>query len=277
MNDQTRAAARLDFAEVLRSRWLVFCVGLYSLLAVIFIFVGLRESSVVGFTGTGRVLLSVCHGLTILLPLLALTATGQVINRARDDGTLELLFGHPFSRGDYFLALTLVRTTVLLAPLVVLVLLIALAGRAWLGSEPPWEFLGRSLLASAALIWAFTGIGLFVSVLVRHPARAVMTLLAIWVATVAFLDFALIGVMLQWRLEPRTIFFLAALNPVEGARLALLVAAEPSLSVLGPVGFYLAHRLGANWVTIVGIAWPLLVGTLSWAAARHNFVHGDLI
>lgn len=277
MSEQTFTAARLDFAEVRRSRWLLFCAGTYALLAALFVFVGLRESSVVGFTGTGRVLLSVSHALTVLLPLLALTATGQVINRARDDGTLELLFGSPFERGDYFLGVTLVRTLLLIAPLALLIAIVALVGRAWLGSAVPWAFLARCLLVSAALSWAFTGIGLWVSVAVRHPARAIMVLLATWVTSVAFLDFGLIAVMLQWRLEPRTIFALAALNPVEAARLALLVAAEPSLSVLGPVGFYLAHRLGANWVTFVGIAWPAAVGTLAWVMARRSFLRGDLV
>lgn len=277
MTEQTLASARLDFAETLRSRWLVFCVVLYSLLALLFIFVGLRESSVLGFTGTGRVLLSLCHGLTILLPLLALTATGQVINRARDDGTLELLFGHPFSRARYFSAMTLVRVAVLMGPLIALMLLISLLGRAWLGSAVPWSFLGRSLLVSGSLLWAFTGLGLLVSVTVRNPARAVMVLLALWVTAVALLDFALIGLMLRWRLDPRSVFLLAALNPVESARLALLVAAEPSLSLLGPVGFFLAHRLGAGWVTLTGIVWPLAIGTLSWLAARRRFVRGDLV
>lgn len=277
MIEQALASARLDLAEVLRSRWLYFCAALYAVLAVLFLFVGLRESSVLGFTGTGRVLLSLCHGLTILLPLLALTATGQVVNRARDDGTLELLFGHPFSRPAYFAALTAVRTAVLVAPLVILMLTVALIGRAWLESPVPWGFLARCLAVSVALSWAFTGIGLLVSVAVRHPARAVMVLLAIWVVAVALLDFALIGLMLRWRLDPQTVFILAALNPVEAARLALLVAAEPSLSLLGPVGFYLAHRLGPTWVTIAGTVWPFVIGSVAWLAARRRFVEGDLV
>ena len=55
------AVTRLDLGEVLRSRWLPFCVGIYALLGIIFVFVGMRESSVLGFTGMGRVLFSLCH------------------------------------------------------------------------------------------------------------------------------------------------------------------------------------------------------------------------
>ena len=36
------AVAQLDLAEVLRSRWLVFCVVVYAALAVVFLMVGMR-------------------------------------------------------------------------------------------------------------------------------------------------------------------------------------------------------------------------------------------
>ena len=75
------AMVRLELAEVLRSRWLLFCCGVYALLAAMFVLVGLRESSVFGFTGMGRVLLGFCHALVLVLPLLGLSATGQVVNR----------------------------------------------------------------------------------------------------------------------------------------------------------------------------------------------------
>lgn len=271
------AAVRLDLAEVRRSRWVAFCFGLYALLAGLFVLIGLRESSVLGFTGTGRVLLSLTHALVLLLPLLALSATGQVINRAREDGTLELLFGHPFGRREYFVAVTVVRFAVLVVPFVILMAVVTLLGRYWLQSPVPWSSVARSLAASTALIWAFTGLGLAVSVAIRHPTRAVMVMLGLWVLGVALLDFGLIGLMLRWRLHPPAVFLLAGLNPVEAARLALLVSAEPTLSVLGPVGFFLAHRLGAGWVQVVGIAWPLWIGTVSWLVALRRFTRQDLI
>lgn len=274
---RTVALARLDLAEVTRSRWLTFCVGLYAVLAALFVLIGLRESTVLGFTGIGRVLLSLSHALVLLLPLLALTATGQVINRAQDDGTLELLFSHPLSRSEYFAGITGVRYALLLLPLVALMVIVALLGRVLFGSAIPWSFLARSLAACAGLLWAYTGLGLAVSVFVRNQAKAVMLLLALWVAGVVLLDFALIGLMLQWRLNAPSVFVLAALNPVEAARLALLSAAEPSLSILGPVGFFLANRLGAGWLLVAGVGWPLLVGLAAWSLARERFIREDLV
>ena len=95
------AVARLDLGEVLRSRWLVLCLVLYALLGGVFVLVGLRESNVLGFTGVGRVLFSLCHALVLFLPLLALLASVQAVNRARDDGSLELFLSHPIGRGAY--------------------------------------------------------------------------------------------------------------------------------------------------------------------------------
>ena len=76
------------------------------------------ESSILGFTGMSRALTSFYHALLLVLPLLALTGTGQVVIQARESGALELLFSHPFSRAGYYLAVSLVRYLVLLLPLV---------------------------------------------------------------------------------------------------------------------------------------------------------------
>ncbi len=271
------ALARLELGEVLRSRWLVFSAGLYALLSAVFVGVGLRESGVLGFTGMGRVLLSLSHGLVVLLPLLALTATGLVVSRARRDGSLELLFSHPITRADYFGAVTLVRYGALVLPLLLLIPGLTLGG-SWGFHQPvPWSLMGRTLAVSAALLWAFTGIGLTVSVGVSEPDRGMMYLLLAWVLGVALLDFGLVGLMLRWDLSAGAVFVLAGLNPVEAARLALLSGAEPSLGTLGPVGLFLYQRLGPTWLFVVGVAWPVAVGSAAWMMARRRMLSGDLV
>lgn len=271
------AVARLDLAEVLRSRWMVFCGVIYALLAGAFVLVGLRESTLLGFSGMGRVLMSFCHALVLLLPLLALTATGQVVNRAREDGSLEMFFSQPLRRGTFFAAVTLVRYGVLVVPLVVLMVGMAVVGSLAFGQVVPWGFLARAVVVSAALLAAFVGLGMAVSTLVRSQARAMIWLLTLWALGVALIDFGLVGLMLQWRLNPRTVFLLAALNPVQSARMALLSGASPELGVLGPVGFFLAHRLGGTVLFAVGTLWPVLVGAGAWLLALRSFRRGDLV
>lgn len=277
MRNELIAVARLDFAEVRRSRWMGFCVAVYALLGAAFVFVGMRESSVMGFSGMGRVLMSMIHALLLLLPLLALTATGQIINRGRDDGTLELLFSHPVRRGVYFGAVTLTRFLVLTVPLVATMAAMAAIGRFAFGEAVQWGFLFQSLAVCAALIAAYVGLGLLVSTVVRSQTRAVIAVLVLWALGAALLDFGLIALMLQWRLNPQTVFLLASLNPVQAARMALLAGASAELSILGPVGFYLSTRVGAGGLFTLGLIWPTALGAAAWLFAFRTFRRADLV
>jgi|SRR5579875_550031 len=272
-----KSVAGLELAEVVRSKWLIISGGVYALIAGIFLLAGLSESSVLGFTGMGRVLFSLSHLLLLLLPLLALASTGLVINRSRDDGTFELLFSQPLSRAEYFVGVSLVRFGALLAPLAILFAMLAFLGWVAWGESVPWAFLGRSLVVGAALLAAFASAGLAVSVYIRNQAKALIVLLVGWLAGIALLDFGLIGLMLQWRLNAQSVFILASLNPVQAARMALLSSADPTLANLGPVGFYLANRVGQPALLALGILWPALAGGIVWLVARNRFVCEDLL
>lgn len=274
---ELQASARLDFAEAFRSRWFLFCTLVYATLGAAFVAVGLRESWVLGYTGTGRMLLSFAHALVLLLPLLALTATGQVIGRARDDGTLELVLSQPIRRGAYFAGVSLTRYLILVVPLALLMLGAALYGRFAQGAAVPWGFLGGALLVCAALLLAFTGIGLAISTFVRNQARAMMYVILVWAMGVALLDFGLIAVLLRWSVNPRVVFVLAAVNPVECARLALLSSLRPDLAGFGPVGFYLATRVGGPALFALGVGWPALLGIGAWFCAWRRFRTGDAV
>lgn len=271
------AVARLDLVEVFQSRWLIFQNTLYVILAGLFLLVGLRESSVLGFTGMSRLLLSLCNALVLILPLLALMASGLVVNRHREDGTLELLFSLPVGRGEYFAAISITRYLVLLAPLLVLMPALGLADRFASGRSIPWEFIIRSVVISATLLWGFVGLGLAVSTLVRNRTKALMYVLLLWIVCVAGLDFGLMGLMLQWRLNAESVFILSGLNPVQCSRLALLSTAEPSLAILGPVGFYLTNWIGSTWLFLLGALQPALIGSIAWFVAWRHFRRDDLV
>lgn len=274
---ELRATARLDFAEVLRSRWIWFCVAAYTVLAGVLLTVGVRESSILGFTGTSRVLLSFSHALILVLPLIALMALAPAVQRAREDGSLELLFSQPLSPGAWLFAVCLVRYLALVVPLAVVMTGIGLWGQLVHHDPVPWSFIGRSLAVSSALLLAFAGIGTAISVFVRNPARVITYLVLAWALGVALLDFGLIGLMLKWRLDPHAVFTLAVANPVEAARLALLSQLQPDLSTFGPVGFYMANRIGSDALFVLGIVWPAAVGIGAWLIAFLGFRRSDRI
>jgi hypothetical protein len=73
------------------------------------------------------------------------------------------------------------------------------------------------------------------------------------------------------------VLVLACLNPVEAARVALLAGPSPDLATLGPVGFYLAQRLGPAGLVALGVGWPLALGAFAYALARERFRRDDLV
>ncbi|MFO0571445.1 MAG: ABC transporter permease subunit [Polyangiaceae bacterium] len=276
--ERQNALFRLEMADALRSRWVVFTAAVYGAVFAAFVWLGLRESTVLGFTGLSRVVLNVANAVVIAVPLVALVASSQSIVRARTTGFFELVLAQPCRRQDWLLAVVTSRIVVVLGPLVLLLLMTLIAG-AFVGSGDPGlaSLVLRSLAVTAGLAWAFLGIGLLASSLAPTPERATVYALLAWLLGTALHDFALIGALLRFRLAPSAVFALAALNPVEAARVALLSGVDPDLGVLGPVGFWLANTFGSKLTLAVGVGWPLLLGSLAMLWARRRLARLDLV
>jgi ABC-2 type transport system permease protein len=263
----TRAFFRLEIADAARSRWVAFTASVYLVVFGAFVWLGLRESTVLGFTGLSRVVLNVSNAVVIVIPLVSLVATMHVVVRARTSGFFELLLAQPCRRVDWFRAVVASRVAVIVGPLVLLlgVVLVAAGGR----ESTLGPLVLRTVLVTLALVWSFVGVGLWLSSVARTAERATVYALLAWLGVSALHDFALIGLLLNMRITPGVVFGLAAANPVEAARLAILSGIDPDLSVLGPVGFWLANTLGPRATLAVGVGWPLALGTLcAWAASR---------
>ncbi|HKU37479.1 MAG TPA: ABC transporter permease subunit [Polyangiales bacterium] len=270
------ALLRLELADALRSRWLLFTACTYLIVFGAFIWLGLRESSVLGFTGVSRVVLNLANVVVIVLPLVALVATSQTVVRGKSSGYFELFLSQPCPRSAWLSAAVCCRLIVVAGPLVLLLLLAAGAGF-WRGEPGVGALVLRSAAVSFALTLAFLGIGFWLSARARTSERAIVAALVAWLAVSALHDFALLGVLLQWRLPPQAVFALAALNPVEAARLALLSAIDPELSLLGPVGFWLTTTLGPSRTLALGVIWPAALGVLACWSARRRFEDMDLV
>jgi ABC-2 type transport system permease protein len=270
--------ARLEWLESLRSRWLQFVAVVYLLVFGAFIWLGLRESSVLGFTGLSRVVLNVANATVIAVPLVALVATCQAITKARATGHLELLFSQPVRPADWLVALVVSRAAVLLGPLALLLACTAavalVTGTADSTLAP---MIVHALAVASSLVVCYLGIGLLLSALARTLEHAVVLALVAWLVSAALHDFALIGVLLQWRVPPEAVFALAAVNPVEAARIAVLASVDPELSVLGPVGFWIANTLGPANAYFFGLAWPALVGFVCLLVTARLVRRGDAV
>lgn len=273
---RTRIFFRLEMGEALRSRWLFFTFAVYLSTFGAFVWLGLRESSVLGFTGMSRVVLNLSNALVLTLPLVALVATNQSVVGARANGFFELMLAQPCTRGDWLRASVLSRLVVLVAPIVVF-LSVALAYGAGEGDTLLVPLVVRSMTVAVSLAIAFVGVGFLISSVSRSPERATVLGLLAWLGASMLHDFALIGALLRWKLPPHVVFALAAANPVEAARIGILSAIDPELSVLGPVGFWLANAFGPHLALALGVGWPLAVGALAMFLAHKRLTRMDLV
>lgn len=261
---------RFDLTGALRSRWLLSVAAVDALLFALFVWLGLRESSILGFTGISRVVLNVINVTLLAVPIVVLVATSQSIVRARTSGLLELLLSQPTRRRDWFFGLLWSRAIVLLAPLAAMLAVAFLYGAVSEGSGAAFGVeLLRAFAIVVSLASAFLGLGLWISATAPTEEKAILWSLFAWLFAAALHDFALIGVLLRTSLPPQTVFFFAAVNPVEAARVALLANADAQLSILGPVGFWIANKLGPQLAFAIGALWPLCLGGLfTWRALR---------
>jgi ABC-2 type transport system permease protein len=272
-----RVLFRLELSDALRSRWLAFTGAVYGLVFIAFVWLGLRESRVLGFTGLSRVVLNMTNAVVLAVPLVALVATSQTVVRARQSGFFELVLSQPVRRSDWLTSIVLSRLVVVIGPLVVLFAGALLAGPfVDPNATTLLPIVVRSLLTTASLAWAFLGVGMWIASVARSPERATILALVAWLGASALHDFALVGALLRFKLAPSIVFALAAINPAEATRIAILSGVDPELSVLGPVGFWLASTLGPRLALAIGIVWPLVLGSFSLWRAQRRIARTDL-
>ncbi len=273
----TGALFRLELSEAMRSRWLMFTVVVYAVVFSGFVWFGMRESRVLGFTGLSRVVLNVANAVVLAVPLVALVATSQTVVRARQSGFFELMLSQPVRRSQWLVSAFASRLLVVVGPLVVLLIAALVVGLRDSEDAMLAPVVARSLLVTTSLAWAFLGIGFWISARARTPERAMVVALVTWLTAAALHDFALVGVLLRFRVAPSVVFGLAAANPVEAARIAILGSVDPDLSVLGPVGFWLANHLGSQLTLAIGAGWPAVLGTFAMWRAHRRLVTTDLV
>jgi ABC-type transport system involved in multi-copper enzyme maturation permease subunit len=268
------AVGRLEAAGVVRARWFLLSVILSGGLVLLFVAVGYRESSVLGFTGLGRVATGVVQAGLTFVPLLATLSTTQAVATARQNGVLEWYLSNPVSRASCFWGIYLPRLAAVALPVIAAVLLVGL-GTAFSARPLPIGELARFVALLLGQAACFTAIGMCVGVYARTVDRALLGGLTAWLAAAALVDFVLLGVLLRWHLHPAAVFLLAGVNPVQAGRIAVLVGTDPELGVLGPVGTWIATTLGPTLALTYGLTWPFVVAAAALAAARIGFGRRD--
>jgi ABC-2 type transport system permease protein len=145
------------------------------------------------------------------------------------------------------------------------------------GADVPWEifFLYTGLLF--AMSSAFLGIAFFVSSIVKSSEMALGISFFVWIFLLAFIDIALISLMMQQRISTELIIGIAMVNPMEIFRVAAISLFDPELTVMGPVAFYILDMMPQKLFVLVSILYPLLLGVLFAFIGFRIFSKKDLV
>jgi ABC-2 type transport system permease protein len=253
--------AYLDVKESLRSKWFYVYALVFGGLMALFFVTGVSDSVVMGFTGLSRLLLVFIQVTIIILPIFILITTVKSISGDRESNVLEYMLSFPVSLTQYYWGKMLGRFLTVFLP-VIFALLLGVGFGIAKGGNLPWAMISLYSALLFAMCFVFLGIAFFVSTIVKSSDIAVGSSFMIWIVLLAFIDIALIGLMLQGRASDGLIISIALLNPIEVFRIGAISLFDPELTVIGPVAYYLLDSLGAKLLMIYSIFYPIILGLL---------------
>ena len=266
----------LDLKESIRSKWfLVYSLVFGGMIALFFI-AGITESQVMGFSGLSRLLLMYIQITIVILPIFILITTVRSISGDRDSHILEYMLSFPISLTQYYWGKIIGRFITVYIP-VIFAMIFAVIYGAFKGADIPWEifFLYTGLLF--ALSSAFLGIAFFISSFVKSSEVALGIAFFVWIFLLAFIDIALISLMMQERFSEELIITIAMINPMEIFRVAAISLFDPELTVMGPVAYYILDSISQTKFVILSIVYPVVLGIIFAFAGYKIFSKKDLV
>ncbi len=268
--------AFLDLKESIRAKWFVVYSLVFGGLIALFFIAGVTESQVMGFSGLSRLLLMYIQITIVILPIFILITTVRSISGDRDSHVLEYMLSFPISLKQYYWGKVIGRFITVFLP-VFFAMVIAIVYGAFKGAAIPWSifFLYSGLLF--AMTSAFLGIAFFISSFVKSSEVALGLSFFIWIFLLAFIDIALISLMMQERMSSGLIIFISLINPMEIFRVAAISLFDPQLTVMGPVAFYILDSMSQTVFVLVSILYPVLLGLLFAFVGYKIFEKKDLV
>ncbi|BDY12429.1 ABC transporter permease [Hydrogenimonas cancrithermarum] len=268
--------AYLDIKESLRAKWFYVYAFVFGGLMGLFFISGITDAVVMGFTGLSRLLLVFMQVTVIILPIFILITTVKSISADRESNVLEYMLSFPISLKAYYWGKILGRFMTVFLP-VIIALFIGVAWGLTKGGALPWAmvFLYSGLIFSICTV--FLGIAFFISTLVKSHDVALGLSFTVWILLLAFIDVALIGLMMQNRVPDGVIITIAMLNPLEAFRIGAIALFDPELTVIGPVAYYLLDTLGHTFLMVYAILYPIVLGAIFALLGYVSFRKRDLL
>ena len=268
--------AYLDLKESIRANWFIVYSLVFGGLIALFFIAGITESQVMGFSGLSRLLLMYIQVTIVILPIFILVTTVRSISGDRDSHILEYMLSFPISLKQYYWGKVFGRFITVFLP-VFMAMFFAILYGIFKGADVPWSifFLYTGLLF--AMSSAFLGIAFFVSSIVKSSEMALGISFFVWIFLLAFIDIALISIMMQQRINTELIIGIAMINPMEIFRVAAISLFDPELTVMGPVAFYILDIMSQSMFVFISIVYPLVLGILFAYLGFTIFAKKDLV
>ncbi len=268
--------AYLDIKESLRSKWFYVYALVFGGLMALFFITGVSDAVVMGFTGLSRMLLIFIQVTIIILPIFILITTVKSISGDRESNVLEYILSFPVSLRDYYWGKMIGRFLTVFLP-VFLALVMAIIFGIFKGGDIPWKMVVLYSVLLFSLSFTFLGIAFFISSVVKSTDIALGSSFMVWIVLLGFIDIALIGLMLQNRVNDEVIISIAMLNPIEVFRIGAISLFDPELTVIGPVAYYLLDSLGAKLLMVYAVVYPIILGGIFSYLGYRVFKKKDLL
>lgn len=260
-----------EIRESVRSRWFLGVTGVFCVLALGVSYLGFSGAKSLGFAGFNRTVAGLLNLMLLFVPLMGLLVGSLSLSGEREDGTLGYLLAQPVGRGPVFAA-KFAGQWISLAGSVGLGLAIAGFVVGWEAGLGGGEAFLMLALVSVLLGAASLALGILVAVLSGSRMRALVTALLAWVFFAFVADAVTVGLVVSGRAGPVGLFWLAAANPVQAAKILCLLTLSAKLEVLGPAGIYAVKSFGPTGAGFIlaGIllAWTALPAAAAWGVFR---------
>ncbi|HHO65926.1 MAG TPA: ABC transporter permease [Epsilonproteobacteria bacterium] len=268
--------AYLDLKESIRANWFIIYSLVFGGLIALFFIAGITESQVMGFSGLSRLLLMYIQVTIVILPIFILITTVRSISGDRDSHILEYMLSFPISLKQYYWGKVFGRFITVFLP-VFMAMVFAILYGVFKGAAVPWGIFFRYTGLLFAMSLAFLGIAFFVSSIVKSSEMALGISFFVWIFLLAFIDIALISLMMQERMSTGLIIGIALVNPMEIFRVAAISLFDPELTVMGPVAFYILDMMSQKMFVFISIVYPMLLGLLFAFLGFRIFAKKDLV
>lgn len=260
-----RLVLSAEFAEMLRARWYQAYFLLFGALIFVFFNFGLSESSVLGFAGLSRILLTFIQITIVIVPIFALIITVRTMVTDREMGVWEYILSWPMDMKAYYWGKTVGRMVAIAMPLALALVLSGLSQEV-IGNDVEWAHIFWMMGYVSSLVICFVGIALFVSVVAKSQEVALGLAFAIWLSCEALIDSLVLGLLVRNQLTPESVISIALLNPIQAFRTASIGVFDVQFSILGPISHTILDIFGRTTVLWWSLLWPFVLG-MSFAVA----------